>query len=140
MIVLDTNIVSEGMRRAPDPGIIAWLDRQPASGLFLSVITVDEISYGIEILPDGRRDGRRKERLARVFSDIVSGFAGRVLTFGQDAALASARFRAGRRRMGMPMSLADSQIAGVAKSNAFALATLNADDFQGIDLEIRVPR
>ncbi len=42
--------------------------------------------------------------------------------------------------MGMPMSLADSQIAGAAKSNAFALATLNVDDFQGIDLEIRVPR
>ena len=136
MILLDTNVVSEGMRREPDPRIIAWLDRQPASGLFLSVITVDEISYGIEILPSGRR----KERLARVFSDIVSGFAGRVLTFGQDAALASASFRAGRRRAGMPMSLADSQIAGVAKSNAFALATLNVDDFQGTDLEIRVPR
>lgn len=136
MILLDTNVVSASMRRHPDPEVVAWLDRQPASWLFLAAIVVDEITYGIELLPDGRR----KQRLGKAFRGIVEGFAGRVLAFDQAAALASARFRAARRGMGMPMSLADAQIAGTAKSNGFRLASLDADDFRGIDLEIVVPR
>lgn len=38
------------------------------------------------------------------------------------------------------MSFPDSQIAGVAKSNGFVLATLNARDFNAIDLQVIVPR
>ena len=136
MILLDTNIVSESMRRQPDQRIIDWLNRQPASSLHLSAVVVDEISYGIEILPDGNR----KRRLARIFSDIAAGFAGRILPFDRDAAIQSAKFRAVRRRAGRPMGLADSQIAGTAKSNGFDLATLNTDDFLGIALEIVGPR
>lgn len=124
------------MRRDPDSEVVAWLDRHPASWLFLAAIVVDEITYGMELLPDGRR----KQRLGEAFEGIVEGFAGRVLAFDQTAALASARFRALRRGMGMPMSLADAQIAGTAKSNGFRLATLDIDDFRGIDLEVVVPR
>ena len=87
-----------------------------------------------------RPGGRRKQRLRRAVQGIVDGFAGRVLAFDHAAALASARFRAARRGMGMPMSLADAQIAGTAKRNGFRLATLDVDDFRGIDLEIVVPR
>ena len=135
MILLDTNVVSASMRRHPDLEVVAWLDRQPASRLYLAAIVVDEFTYGIELLPDGRR----KQRLRKAFQGIVEGFAGRVLAFDQAAALASARFRAARRGIGMPMSLVDAQIAGTAKSNGFQLATLDVDDFQGIDLEIVVP-
>ena len=136
MILLDTNVVSEGMRVEPDSRIIQWLDRQPASGLFISAITIDEITFGIAILPSGRR----RRQLADVFSRIVDVFAERVLPFDVAAAAESAKFRAQRRLNGKPMSLADSQIAGVAKSNSFALATLDIRDFQGIDLTVLEPR
>lgn len=113
------------------------LARSPPCVLALpGAIVVDEITYGIELLPDGRR----KQRLRKAFAGIVEGFAGRLLAFDQTAAVASARFRAVRRGMGMPMSLADAQIAGTAKSNGFRLATLDIDDFRGIDLETVVPR
>ena len=136
MILLDTNVVSESMRVEPDRRIIQWLDRQPASGLFISAITVDEITFGIAILPSGRR----RRRLADVFARIMDIFAERTLSFDAAAAAESARFRAQRRLNGKPMSLADSQVAGVAKSNGFALATLDIQDFQGIDITTLEPR
>ena len=83
MILLDTNIISESMRVEPDPRVIDWMDRQPASHLFLSAISVNEIVFGIEILPDSRR----KNHLARTFSGIANAFDGRIAAFDRRAAL-----------------------------------------------------
>ena len=135
MILLDTNIISESMRVEPDPRVIDWMDLQRASHLFLSAISVDEIVFGIEAL----QDGRRKNHLARTFSGIADAFEGRIADFDANAARESARFRAHRRLIGRPMGLADSQIAGTAKSNGLSLATLNARDFEAIDLSVVEP-
>jgi len=135
VILLDTNIISESMRVEPDARMITWMDRQRASNLFLSAITIDEIAFGIEVLPSGRR----KDHLVRVFSDIAGAFEGRIKPFDAGAARQSAKYRALRQRMGRPMSLADSQIAGIAKSNAFSLATMNDRDFESLDLSVIAP-
>ncbi len=58
-------------------------------------------------------------------------FVGRLLPWDSEAARASAEIRARRRRSGLPISLADAQIAGIAKSNGHAIATLNIRDFEG---------
>ena len=136
MILLDTNVISDSMRIRPDSRVLDWLDRHPASTLFISAITVDEIGFGIEVLPAGRK----KTRLANVFSRILDVFSERVISFDAKAAVESAKFRGQRRVQRTPMSLADSQIAGIAKSKGFALATLNSQDFQGIDLIVFDPR
>lgn len=135
MILLDTNIVSETMRVAPDLRMVGWMDRQPASSIFLSAISVDELAFGIEVLPSGRR----KARLARVLSDITDAFEARIVSFDVRAAQEAAKFRARRQRMGRPMGLADSQIAGIAKSNDLSLVTLNTRDFEEIDLPVAAP-
>ena len=72
MILLDTNVISESMRIAPDRRVMSWLDRHPASSLFLCAITVDEIAFGIEVLPSGRK----RTRLAAVFSRITDSVLG----------------------------------------------------------------
>ena len=136
MILLDTDVISEVMRHQPDARVIAWMDRQPAASLFLSAITVDEITFGIRLLPSGRR----RRRLTRVFSQITDLFSGRILGFDEGAAVESARFRAERRLLGKPMGHADAQIAGVAKSRGMALATRNARDFRELDLAVLEPR
>lgn len=135
MILLDTNIVSETMRVGPDLRMTSWMDRQPASTLFLSAISVDELFFGIEVLPSGRR----KTRLARVLSDIIGAFDSRIVAFDSRAAREAARFRAHRQRMGRPMRLADSHIAGTAKSNDLSLVTLNTRDFEEIGLPVAAP-
>jgi predicted nucleic acid-binding protein len=136
VILLDSNVISESMRIAPDRRVMSWLDRHPASSLFLCAITVDEITFGIEVLPSGRK----RTRLAAVFSRIIDLFSGRIIAFDTRAATESAKFRGQRRLAGSPMSLGDSQIAGVAKSRGYALATLNARDFRDIDLSVLEPR
>ena len=55
MIVLDTNILSELMRPAPNPAVVAWLDRQKPGDVATTTITVAEILFGIERLPAGQR-------------------------------------------------------------------------------------
>ena len=136
MILLDTNVLSEAMRVEPDGRVMRWLDGHPPSVLFLSAVTVDEILFGIEMLPAGRK----RVRLGRAFSKIVDGFSERVVPFDVQAAAESARLRAKRRRAGSPMSLADSQIAGTATSRGYSLATLNISDFRDLGLSVLEPR
>ena len=55
MIVLDTNIVSEPLKPKPDPEVLAWLDRQAPETLYLTSISLAELSAGVEVLPVGKR-------------------------------------------------------------------------------------
>lgn len=55
MIILDTNVVSEMMKPQPDSVVRDWLDAQPDETLWLTSVTVSEITCGIELLPNGER-------------------------------------------------------------------------------------
>ena len=44
--LLDTNILSELRRKAPDAGLMAWWDAAPEHLLYVSVLTLGEIRYG----------------------------------------------------------------------------------------------
>lgn len=58
MIVLDTNVLSELLRPAPQAGVVAWLAAQPRPSLFTTTVSRAEILYGILSLPDGARKHR----------------------------------------------------------------------------------
>ena len=66
MILLDTNVVSELMKGAPEPSVMVWINARPAATVFLSAVTQAEILYGIALVPEGkRRDGlARAARIA----------------------------------------------------------------------------
>lgn len=55
MIVLDTNVVSELARPAPDQRVIDWVDGQDSSDLVITVVTAAEVRAGVALLPEGRR-------------------------------------------------------------------------------------
>ena len=55
MIVLDTNVVSEMMKPRPAQTVLHWVNEQDAASLYLTAITIGEISYGLRVLPDGKR-------------------------------------------------------------------------------------
>ncbi|MBV1696306.1 MAG: PIN domain-containing protein [Hyphomicrobiales bacterium] len=82
MIVLDTNVLSEEMRSAPDPKAHAWLQAQNPATLFTTAITEAELLYGVAVLPDGKR----KTDLATAARRIMALFAGRTLPFDRSAA------------------------------------------------------
>jgi hypothetical protein len=55
MILLDTNVISELMRPYANDHVVTWINHQVTATLYVSTVTVAEIEYGLEILPDGRR-------------------------------------------------------------------------------------
>ena len=78
MILIDTNVVSELMRPAPEPAVVQWMNNQPSSLLHVAAVSIAEIRYGIRILPRGRRRDDLQHRFDRFVS---SGFVERVLDF-----------------------------------------------------------
>lgn len=126
MILLDTNVLSELMRRAPAEPVVKWVAGQPAPNLYTTSITQAEILHGIHLLPAGKRrtslEGAAEEMFREEFGD-------RILPFGTDAAEPYARIAAERRRAGRPISHFDAQIAAIARCNRAAIATRNAADF-----------
>ena len=136
MILLDTNIVSEVMKPAPADRVLRWLDDQETEDLYLSTITVAEISFGIRILPDGRR----RNTLTGRFEDFVArGFNQRILPFDTAAAYLFGDIMGHHREISRPMSFPDGQNAAIARTHHFALATRNVDDFDHCGVEVLNP-
>lgn len=136
MILLDTNILSELMRPAPEKEVEQWLADQPDASVFISAITEAELRYGVALLPPGKR----RSILAAVIEDMLGeDFTGRILPFDSAAAMAFAEIAATRRQAGRPIAQADAQIAAIAQSRGAALATRNVPDFQGCGIDVLNP-
>jgi toxin FitB len=137
MLILDTNVVSETMLPEPSPRVQAWWSQQAKGGeLHITTITVAEILLGIELLPQGKR---RASLLAGAERMFVRVFAGRILSFDEDAARAFAQVAAGRRGKGRPIAEFDAQIAAIARSRGAALATRNTADFEDCGVRLVNP-
>ena len=136
MILLDTNVVSEGWKPQPSAAVVSWLDAQPAGSLFLCTPVLAELRYGVERLPDGRR----KRRLA-AWVDHLEGEIYRDQILGLDtvAAAAFGRLAARRERLGRRMEPVDALIAGIAASQGAAIATRETSDFDDLGIELINP-
>ncbi len=135
MIVLDTNVLSEEMKPAPDAGVHGWLLGQRTSDLFTTSVTEAEIRLGIAILPDGKR----KRDLETAACRVLALFAGRILPFDSLAAVEFAGIVADRRRIGRPMEDFDAQIAAITRSRGMTLATRNVPDFADTGVQVVDP-
>ena len=131
--LLDTNVVSETIRRVPNKTALAWLEQLPGEALFVSVLTLGEIRKGIEALADRKR--REKLRLW-LDHELPRWFEGRVLPV--DIAVAD---RWGRllAEVGRPVPTIDSLLAATALHHDLALVTRNAKDFDYPGLEVINP-
>jgi hypothetical protein len=128
VIIADTNVVSEFMRDAPDPGVLAWAQTLAPTDLTICVVTVEEIERGLGLLPEGRR---RRDLEAR-WRDLVDAFADAVVVYDLPAARETAAILVTAQAAGRPMSLADAQIAGICMAGGNELATRNVDDFSPV--------
>ena len=99
MILLDTNLMSEPLRQAPEPRVIEWIDAQAMETLFLSSITVAELRAGVALLPAGKRRAGLQENLEK---RVLPLFAGRVLPFDLACTQAYAALMAKARGAGPP--------------------------------------
>jgi len=136
MIILDTNVVSELMRPAPEPRVLRWFSSQTAEDLHITAVTVAEILYGIELISTSRRRDVVRAGAEKVFGDV---FGDRILTFEDRAAHAFSQIASSRQRQGKPMSEFDAQIAAITRVHGATLATRNPYVFEGCGVRLVNP-
>ncbi len=136
MIVLDTNVLSELMRRRPSEDVLSWVDEEDPRTLAITAVTAAELLHGVARLPHG---ARRRKLTAAVDGLLTEDFAGRVLPFDGAAAVHYAELVAARERDGRPVSVADGQIAAICRHHGATLATRNVRDFDAAGLELLDP-
>ena len=131
MQLADTNIVSELMRKRPDPGVLAWREMVDAmyGHITMSAVTVDEIMYGL---------ARKQDAGLQAWFD---GFMSRnqVLTVTQTIACRAGEMRAMFSLRGVVHSQADMLIAATAQVHALTLVTRNVRDFDGCGIALLNP-
>ena len=131
MQLADTNIVSELMRKRPDPGVLAWREMVDAmyGHITMSAVTVDEIMYGL---------ARKQDAGLQAWFD---GFMSRiqVLTVTQTIACRAGEMRAMFSLRGVVRSQADMLIAATAQVHALTLVTRNVRDFDGCGIALLNP-
>jgi predicted nucleic acid-binding protein len=127
VIILDTNVLSAVMQRKPSERVIAWLNRQPATSVWTTAVTVFEIEYGLRRLPKGKRRTKLVEAFQAVMTEELGG---RILAFDVSAARAAGALSATQEAEGNSIEVRDVQIAGIASVRQATVATRNVKHFE----------
>lgn len=131
MYLVDTNVLSELTRPRPNRHAVEWLQRQTA--IVVSVITIEELAFGVARAPAARR------RVLQRWLEEVSGSAALRLDVTEPIARAAADLRAAREAAGRRVTQADMLIAATALLHGLGLATRNARDFAGCGIHVVDP-
>lgn len=134
--LLDTNAVSEWTKPQPNPGLVSWLNAVDEDRVFLSVVTLTELRYGIERMTAGKKRQRLEEWLA---SDLAGRFEGRVLSIDSSVADACSRLIARAERLGKPMQAMDAYLAASAEVHDLTLVTRNDSHFAAVTPSVLNP-
>jgi predicted nucleic acid-binding protein len=125
--LIDTNVISEYMSPRPDPAVIGFLRLLEFRSAFLSVITVSEIRFGVDRLPNGMRRRNLEHWLTW---DLTLDFGDRILLVHDAVAHAAGSLRAKALAAGRPMGVMDAFIAATAQVHGLRLVTRNVRDFE----------
>ena len=136
MIVLDTNVLAEFMTSPPSDAVVDWLNAQDSISLYITSISIAEICYGLQAMPEGKRRLLLEDRFEQF---IAMAFASRILNFDEACARVYGEIRAYRKKIGRPLSDFDGQIAAIARTHGFSLATRNVKDFEHCLVELINP-
>jgi len=128
--LLDTNVISEIMTAEPNQRVIDFLAHLKES--YLSVITLHELHYGLQLLPEGQR----RNTIANKLQNLLTYYNDYIIPVNQAIALQAALLRADAKQEGRIVHLADALIASTARVNNWVVATRNTNDFidSGVDI------
>ena len=125
MYLLDTDILSNLLKRTPSTALIAKLESVPVEHQFTSSITLGELFYGAHRLRE--RAGLLLERLDRTLPPNLPA-----LPFDAAAARRYGEVRAELERNGTPLGDADLRIGAIALAHSLIVVTGNVRHFRRI--------
>jgi predicted nucleic acid-binding protein len=125
--LFDTNVISEIRKSDCNAVVKSFVDEIPPEDIFLSVISIGEISYGVEKLPSGRK---KHELSLWLYTKVPQWFSGRIIPLDMEVMLEWGKLRAGTKRT---IPVADSLVAASAISHRMILVTRNTKDFEDIE-------
>jgi toxin FitB len=135
MTILDTNVVSALMNDPPDERVVAWLNRQPESSIWMNSVTILAVEFGLQLMPAGKR----RTGLAQRFERILEEMDRRIAVFDESAARTTANLMAMRQKKGRVGDLRDTMIAGIVVAHHASLATRNVAHFVDIPATVVNP-
>lgn len=136
MILLDTNVISEPLRVAPDARVLAWLDAQPIETLYLSAITVAELRVGIARMPEGKNRNRLRDRIE---TEVLPRFSGRILPFDLAATQPYANLMTRARAASVVIGHYDGCIAAIALASGMVVASRDTAPFKAAGVTVIDP-
>lgn len=125
--LLDTSVISELVKPAPDNNVLEWLKRTDEALLYLSVLTIGEIEKGIAKLP---ASSRREKLETWVRRDLADRFRERLLAIDGTVAATWGRLAGEAEVRGEPLPVIDGLIAATCLAHDLTVATRNIDDFE----------
>ncbi|MHB8057444.1 MAG: PIN domain-containing protein [Desulfuromonadaceae bacterium] len=134
--LLDTCMISELVKKEPNPAVVSWLDEQDEQKLFLSVLNLGELQKGISKLPDGTK---KDELQAWVALDLVERFTGRILELDLETALCWGRLQGEAEQAGEKLRVMDSLIAATAAAHGLIVVTRNVRDIERCGVKVFNP-
>ena len=130
--LLDTNILSEGRKPRPEPRVAAFYQTQPLNQLYISVVNIAEIRFGIELQQDPARRAELNDWLTLTLRPT---FAGRILPVTEDILLKWRLLMEDGRKIGHTYSHPDLVLAATALHHGLTVVTRDRSDFD----KARVP-
>jgi predicted nucleic acid-binding protein len=134
--LLDTCVLSELRKPAPDPNVTAWIQQIDESRLYLSVIVLGEIQKGIAQLDDSKKKQSLQLWLEQ---DLPARFAGRILPVDSNVALEWGLLQGLAARSGNPVPVIDSLLGATAICHNLTLVTRNTADFERLPVKLVNP-
>jgi hypothetical protein len=129
MIVLDTNVISEIMLPEPDVRVLGWLDRQPSSSIWTTSVSIYEIRFGLQSMPEGKKRSTLIALFERWMAEVIQE---RIANFDHAAARRAADLSAQGKKNGRPREPRDTMIAGIVLAARAKFATRNVKHFEDI--------
>ena len=133
--LLDTCVISELVKPAPNRKVIDWLNELPAKTLFLCAITIGEIKKGLTKLPDSGK----KERLTLWLNTLLIEYKERIFSIDLTVCENWGVLQGNAEKAGTPMSSIDGLLAATTYTHNLTLATRNENDFTPSNIPIINP-
>jgi predicted nucleic acid-binding protein len=134
--LLDTNILSELRRHKPEPKVVAFISAEPLDRLFVSIVTLAEIRFGIEIVPDG---SRRVELHDWLTHRVRPMFDQRILPVSEDLMVRWRLMVEEGRKSGHTFSQPDLIIAATAACHGLTVVSRDTSNYERAQVPVFNP-